>query len=414
LRFANVLYMDIVGYSKLPMGQQTRVLRKLQQIIRGAQEFRAAEISDHLISLPTGDGLALVFFRDPIAPVQCAIEVSRALRDHPEILLRMGIHTGPVYQVADINANRNVAGGGINMAQRVMDCGDAGHILMSKSVAEVLVQLDEWADYVHDLGEAEVKHGTRVHLFNFYTGEVGNPQTPERWPRAARPRRPFKLPVAASLAGVALLLGFSALYVFQPGSAEPMLVERPAPAVYPERSLDFWLDVQKTYNGREVGKPFPSAGRESFASGWKFRFSALPREDGSLYLINEGPKSDGSVGYWVLYPTPEDRSGTPQLKANQQVETRRWNKFDENAGTEKVWIIWSEEHLPQLDALVKDAASRKFEVTGGAQIAALRSVIDDRQLPERKLEVDKDNERVTLKVRGKILVHPLELSHKPY
>jgi serine/threonine protein kinase/tetratricopeptide (TPR) repeat protein len=180
LEIAHVLFMDIAAYSKLPMDQQRDLLEELQKTVRRTLEFARAKSADKLISLPSGDGMALVFFGDPEAPCRCALEVSRDLRNHSETKLRMGIHTGPVYRVADINANRNVAGGGINVAQRVMDCGDSGHILVSKAVADVLAQVSRWDGALHDLGEAEVKHGVRVHLFNLYTEEVGNPKAPKK------------------------------------------------------------------------------------------------------------------------------------------------------------------------------------------------------------------------------------------
>lgn len=180
LEMAHVLFTDIVAYSQLPMDTQEQVLSQLQDLVRGTSEFARAQSTGQLISLPTGDGMALVFFGDAEAPARCAFELSRGLRLQSGIQLRMGIHTGPVYRVADINANRNVAGGGINMAQRVMDCGDAGHILVSGAVADVLGQVSTWRQALHDLGEAEVKHGVRVRIYNLYTDEVGNPTLPHK------------------------------------------------------------------------------------------------------------------------------------------------------------------------------------------------------------------------------------------
>ena len=180
LEMAHVLFMDIVAYSQLPMDEQHRVLKELQAIVRNSSGFTAAQREGRLISLPTGDGMALVFFGDPEAPVRCASEISRALRIHPKVKLRMGIHSGAVYRVADINANRNVAGGGINIAQRVMDCGDAGHILVSAGVADMLGQLSGWSAALHSLGEAEVKHGVRLQLYNLYTDEIGNRELPQK------------------------------------------------------------------------------------------------------------------------------------------------------------------------------------------------------------------------------------------
>jgi class 3 adenylate cyclase/tetratricopeptide (TPR) repeat protein len=177
---AHVLFVDIVAYSMLHMDRQQQLLHDLQEAVRNTSTFIRAQTEDQLIRLPTGDGMVLVFFRDPEAPVRCAMELAKALRDHPDIKLRMGIHTGPVYRVADINANRNVAGGGINLAQRVMDCGDAGHILLSATEAEVLGQVSSWYAMLHDLGEVEVKHGLQIHLYNLYTEEAGSPEVPKK------------------------------------------------------------------------------------------------------------------------------------------------------------------------------------------------------------------------------------------
>ncbi len=187
LEIAHVLFMDIVGYSKLPMDQQRHLVRELQKTVRGTSEFVRAQATGKLISLPTGDGMALVFFADLEAPVRCALELSRALGKGCGIKLRMGVHTGPVYRVADINVNLNVTGSGINIAQRVMDCGDAGHILASKVVVDVLGQLGRWTGLFHDLGEAEVKHDVRIHLFNLFTGEIGNPEFPQKLRPASSP-----------------------------------------------------------------------------------------------------------------------------------------------------------------------------------------------------------------------------------
>ena len=194
LTMGHVLFMDIVGYSKLPMDQQRKLVAMLQDTVRQTSTFLHAQRKQRLICLPTGDGIALVFFGNPEYPVRCAVELSQTLRGHPEIKLRMGIHTGPVYQVDDINANQNVAGGGINVAQRVMDCGDEGHILVSEVVADTLAQLGKWDECLHDLGETEVKHGLRVHLFNLHTGECGNAELPQKMKSAPSAQPAFQKP----------------------------------------------------------------------------------------------------------------------------------------------------------------------------------------------------------------------------
>src|SRR5262245_53403877 len=185
LEIAHVLFTDIVGYSKLPISQQRALVELLNEIVRGTDEFQAAETAGRLIKIPTGDGITLVFYQSPEAPVECALEISRALKNHPELRLRMGIHSGPVSGVIDVTGKANVAGAGINMAQRVMDCGDAGHILLSKHAAEDLEQYPHWQPYLHELGECEVKHGVRVSLVHLYTEELGNRAVPEKL-KAAR------------------------------------------------------------------------------------------------------------------------------------------------------------------------------------------------------------------------------------
>jgi TolB-like protein len=181
LEIGHVLFIDIVGYSKLLLKQQSELLRELNEVVTATNEFREAESAGKLIRLPTGDGMALVFRTNPEAPAQCAMEIARALKSQPAIQLRMGIHSGPVNEVVDVNQRANMAGAGINMAQRVMDCGDAGHILLSKHVAEDLEQDDRWRPLLHDLGTCEVKHGARVGVTNLYSDEVGNPQLPKKF-----------------------------------------------------------------------------------------------------------------------------------------------------------------------------------------------------------------------------------------
>ena len=208
---AYVLFMDIVGYSALRMEQQQSVLHRFQDSVRNSAELTRAQEDDQLIRLPTGDGMALVFFRDPEAPARCAIDVSSSLRNHPEVKLRMGIHAGPVYRVADINANRNVAGGGINIAQRVMDCGDAGHILVSKAASDLLAEIKGWEPLLHDLGETEVKHRHRLHLFNLWSEEAGNRERPSKL-RLARKSRIKTIAAAAFAAVVVAVIGARLVY----------------------------------------------------------------------------------------------------------------------------------------------------------------------------------------------------------
>src|SRR5437868_3794798 len=176
----HVLFIDIVAYSKLLINEQSEQIQTLRKIVRGTEQFRLAEAQGKLVRLPTGDGGALVFRNSPEAPVMCALEISKALKSHPELQVRMGIHSGPVNEVTDLNEQANIAGAGINVAQRVMDCGDAGHILLSQHVADDLEQYPRWRSLLHDIGAFEVKHGVRVNVTNLYSDEVGNPKLPKK------------------------------------------------------------------------------------------------------------------------------------------------------------------------------------------------------------------------------------------
>src|SRR6476661_6083381 len=176
----HVLFIDIVGYSKLLITEQRDQIQKLKAIVRGTEQFRLAEAEGKLVRLPTGDGGALVFRTTPEAPVLCAMEISKGLKSHPELHIRMGVHSGPVNEISDLNEQANIAGAGINIAHRVMNCGDTGHILLSRHLAEDLEQYPRWRAYLHDLGDCEVKHGVRVGLANLYDSEVGNAQLPKK------------------------------------------------------------------------------------------------------------------------------------------------------------------------------------------------------------------------------------------
>jgi TolB-like protein/class 3 adenylate cyclase/Flp pilus assembly protein TadD len=217
----HVLFIDIVGYSKLLLAEQSNQMQTLREIVRGTEQFKKAEAEGKLLRLPTGDGGALVFRNSLEAPVLCALEISKALKSHPELKVRMGIHSGPVNEITDLNEQANIAGVGINMAQRVMDCGDAGHILLSKRVADDLEQYPQWRSHLSDLGDCEVKHGTRVSVVNLYTDDAGNRQPPEKFRTAgAGPSRTVGVPAPRDRTkGKHLLIGAAALVLIALGLA---------------------------------------------------------------------------------------------------------------------------------------------------------------------------------------------------
>jgi TolB-like protein len=213
LEIGHVLFMDVVGYSKLLLDEQREVQEELSQIVREAPQVRATEEAGKLVRIPTGDGMALVFFNRPEAPIRCAIEISKALKSYPEIRLRMGIHSGPVNKVPDVNNRLNVAGAGINIAQRVMDCGDAGHILLSKRAADDLAHSRQWRPFLHELGEYTLKHGVPIFVVNLFNDEIGNRELPQKFLQSqlerttARPGKRNAIVAAVVVLGLIIATG---------------------------------------------------------------------------------------------------------------------------------------------------------------------------------------------------------------
>src|SRR5436190_14630283 len=237
LEIGHVLFIDIVSYSKMLITEQSEQLQTLKQIVRGTEQFRLAKGEGKLLGLPTGDGGALVFRNSPEAPVLCAMEISRELKHHPELRVRMGIHSGPVNEITDLNEQANIAGAGINIAQRVMDCGDAGHILLSQHVAEDLEQYPRWRPYLHQLGECEVKHGVRVNVANLYSDEIGNPQLPGRLQAVRKHRAHVRLAkIAVSLLVFAAIVGGVFFFLRRPMPSASAIIEKSI-AVLPFENL---------------------------------------------------------------------------------------------------------------------------------------------------------------------------------
>src|SRR5438309_4074982 len=237
LEIAHVLFIDIVGYSKLSIDDQHAAIEELTKIVRASEPFQRAEAANRLIRIPTGDGMVLVFYTNPEAPVQCAVEISRALKEHPRLQLRMGIHSGPVSGVVDVNERANLAGAGINMAKRVMDCGDAGHILLSKHVAEDLEEYQRWRPFLHDLGSCEVKHGVRVSVVNLYDDQFGNAKLPRRFEtvQKRRTRLRWAATAAALLALAVVVAGIATFSRYRVRS--PLAAPEKSIAVLPFENL---------------------------------------------------------------------------------------------------------------------------------------------------------------------------------
>jgi TolB-like protein/Flp pilus assembly protein TadD len=233
----HVLFIDIVGYSKLLIKEQSEQLQKLKEIVRGTEQFRLAEAEGKLLRLPTGDGGALVFRTSPEAAAMCAIEISQQLKSHPQLRVRMGIHSGPVNEITDLNEQANIAGAGINMAQRVMDCGDANHILLSKHVADDLEQYEQWGPLLHALGACEVKHGVRVDIINLYSDEIGNPQLPKKFQALKKHRSRVRWAEAAIALFVLAAIVGAFLFVMRRPMRSALSVVEKSIAVLPFENL---------------------------------------------------------------------------------------------------------------------------------------------------------------------------------
>ena len=393
---AHVLFMDIVSYSTLSINGQTERLKELQEVVRGTQEFQNNQDDGSLLRLHTGDGMALSFFGDPEAPVRCAAAISRALKLHPELKLRMGLNSGLVRRVPDINANMNIAGGGINIAQRVMDCGDAGHILLSKRVAEDLGQLSRWTADLHDLGEAEVKHGVRVHIYNLFNDEIGNSQIPSKMRSSKSKRR--SVTRALVLVAALLLVVIGGFVVFS--------------GIKPQRALNYSLTVQKMRDGKPYEQPFNSSGQEIFENGYKFRLNVSSPQSGYLYVFNEGAGDKGSLSFTIIYPTPATNKGSAKLDANQAIQTN-WNTFEGQAGIEEFWIIWSAAPVNQLEA-ARDAAFKSEEgaVGDAAMVRIVKEFLTQHSNPKPETTKDKMKQQTEVQVNGELLVTLVDLEHR--
>jgi class 3 adenylate cyclase len=419
LETAHVLLMDLVGYSTLLIDHQSQRLQQLQEIVRNTEEIKSVVRTEELLRLPTGDGMALVFFRDPEAATRCAVEISRALRAQPEICLRMGVHTGPVYRLADINANMNVAGGGINMAQRVMDCGDVGHILVSQRVADDLIQLSRWAPAFHDLGEAEVKHGVRIHVYNLFADDFGNPEVPARF----RVKSSRKIPVrssAAMIIGAAFLVallwfGYTKLR-FRSGTTQDNVSAAVTTEAVPEHGFSYSMVVQKYRNGKPYQKPYTIPGEINFEPDDRVQLLFTAAEQGYLYLINKGPELRGPENCMILFP---DNGKSALIEAQQTVQVPSpsqnpaddWIAFDKEQGTEQLWMIWSTKPVPLFETVKKWSNSKDFgEIKDAAEERQVREFLSAHEADSAPAKRDSQTS-TTVAAHGELLTYRINLQH---
>ncbi len=349
LEMAHVLFTDLVGYSLLPMDKQKQHLGELQAIVKAAPRFRLAEKAGEIISLPTGDGMALVFFGDPTAPAQCAIEVAARLKSKPHLKLRMGIHTGPVYRVADVNANANVAGGGINIAQRVMDCGDAGHILVSKTVADVLMQLSDWSPCLCALGEQSVKHGVKVHIYNLATADAGNAERPSKLKAAAEAAAPAKKSKAGLVAVAAAVIALAAV-----GGWFATRPKAPA-AIAPEPPPELSYQLQ--------GDP---------SAIW---FTVAPAKAGYLYILNYGTETDGTWTYHLLFPL---NGGSASRPGGEALRVPERGSFGPVNAKEKnyPYLVWAAAPVKEMEDLKLLRQEGGMAIVEGDKVREIKEFLD--------------------------------------
>jgi adenylate cyclase len=268
LEIAHVLFIDIVGYSNLSVNEQHTRIEELNEIVRLSEQFRKAQAAKRILKIPSGDGMALVFYKSPEEPAQCAFEINRALKEHPRLQIRMGIHSGPVSAVVDVNEQTNVAGAGINRAQRVMDCGDAGHILLSHHVAEDLAEYERWRPFLHDIGTLEVKHGVQVSVTNLYSDQVGNPQLPSKLQAVRKHRARVRwAQIAASLLVLAVIIGGAFFFLRRPMRSASGIIEKSI-AVLPfenlsaEKQTEYFADGVQDEDSHGPGKDRGSEGHQ--------------------------------------------------------------------------------------------------------------------------------------------------------
>ncbi len=413
---ASVLFMDIVSYSLGSIDEQTELLTMLQEIVRETGEYKVAYAKGELLSLPTGDGMALVFLRDPVSPAKCALEIAAALKDHAQIKLRMGLHIGPVRRHADIRENMNVVGGGINMAQRVMDCGDSGHILVSQQVAEVLQQLRGWGESLQDLGVQEVKHGVKIHLYNLCKDELGNRALPKKLQAASaaapvseskdRNARPKWVIVAA----VILIVAAGALAFREWKKPKPVpasTVEAPLP----EREFRYYITLQKYRNGKPFEQPSRLSGARLFEKDYRIRLHITSPMPGYLYMLNEGPQSTNEKpDLNTLFPGLD---GSPRLAPEQEIQippSPGYFVFDKQKGAEKVWMIFATDPIPELEVLKQWVNTKSLgAVADPAQARAVIAVL--KAASKVEATEDADNKMTIVKGRGRVLALQLQLDH---
>jgi serine/threonine protein kinase len=413
IEMAHVLFMDMVGYSKLATDEQTRLVKQLQHIVGNAETFQRAKAGRQLISRSTGDSMALVFFNSPKAPVECAVEIARAISQYPHIKLRMGINSGPVYRVKDMNETVDVAGAGINMAQRVMDCGDDGHILLSKSVADVLGELGEWRSRIHDLGVCKVKHGVTVHIYSLRFAEIGNARAPEKMRKKRKPL------VAAMVIGLMILLAAAiTVWIIDRSKAPDINSASNADTSSVmssgvDRVLSYSLTVQQVNDGKPVGRPRQVAGpEESSFKDLDVKFNVSAAQSGYLYVLNELPAGEnGSPRYQVLYPFLSEKAQGKVSMVKIPDDESQWIPPLGKEGTRRFWFVWSDNTVEEIESVKSLALQAGGKVEDPARNKAIQDMLVKYLTAKSHTQRDDVKKQTNVMWKGNTLAYELTLKY---
>jgi serine/threonine protein kinase len=412
LELAHVLTIDLMGSSTLPTEQQNSVLRRVLGIVNNTEAFTRAKAANQLISRSTGDGVALVFFSGPKAPAECALDIARAVKSHPDIRLRMGINSGPVYRVRDLNQAGAATGAGINIANQIMSFGDAGHILASQATADVLTEVREWRERLHDLGIHKVDSGAALHLFNLYDAEAGNSAIP----RKLENKRHFALILAG--AAMLALLGLAAVVairlVSSSGSGTRPPTTGPSPLADSQRTLNYSLTVQKYKDNKKDGPPFKLAdANQIFESKYHVKLNVTTPQPGFFYILNEAPPDpNGAPRYNMLYPASADKGNRVLTRITAPEPADDWFEFDNRRGTEKLWLVWSETAVPELEAVKGLANQDTGQIKDVSRASAVHDMLARYGASKLEKVTDQDAKQTTLTGSGAVLVYPLNLEHQ--
>jgi class 3 adenylate cyclase len=390
---AHVLFIDTVGNSRLATDHQPEVVTRLQQLVQATDEFQRAHSGGDLVSLPTGDGMALVFFRSPEQPAGCAVDIARALRKDPFCKIRMGVHSGPVFLLQDINGARNVSGAGINQAERVMSCGGSGHILMSDIAADPLRHLSQWKARLHDAGICRVKDGT-LHLWSLHDADIGSAAPAQGRVRLWGSRRAL-----ISAATLVVMIGIGAFVA----SRLQRPVNSPVATHAPLRSLSYSFLI-KTKSGAVL----PLAREMVFPAGYQLQFRFAGGQDGFLYVVNEGPPRQGGPIWTWLFPYPALHQGSAALSASTPLllPPDSFIILDKMQGQERVYVIWSDHDIPELSASV--FVAEKSGQIRADDLPAIRGILSK---ASSDVEVIKADTETIMRGNWPVLVKLIVLEH---